>query len=82
MGKLEGCVAFLVNHDTVLRKAIVEFGNSSYELPPTSISILPNCTSEAFNTAKASSLIRLQILYTIFILSKSFNLAKYLNTLR
>ncbi|KAI5667901.1 hypothetical protein M9H77_17754 [Catharanthus roseus] len=55
MGKLEGCVAFLVNHDTVLRKAIVEFGNSSYELPPTSISILPNCTSEAFNTAKVST---------------------------
>lgn len=50
-----GCVAFLVNNDT---KAIanIEFRNKSYQLPPKSISILPDCSSITFNTAKVTVL--------------------------
>ncbi|KAF1002746.1 hypothetical protein AG4045_030528 [Apium graveolens] len=47
--------AFLVNTDK--RKTIaMEFRNSSYQLPPKSISILPDCKTVAFNTAKACSI--------------------------
>ncbi|CAI9115401.1 OLC1v1016300C1 [Oldenlandia corymbosa var. corymbosa] len=48
------CAAFLVNNDK--RKiAEVQFRNYTYELPPVSISILPDCSTVAFNTAKAST---------------------------
>lgn len=50
-----GCVAFIVNHDSTNTKVVVQFRNSSYELPPSSISILPDCVAEAFNTAKVST---------------------------
>jgi len=50
----EGCVAFLINNDTN-HFATVEFQNSSYELPPRSISILSNCSNEIFNTAKITA---------------------------
>ncbi|KAJ8447879.1 hypothetical protein Cgig2_012014 [Carnegiea gigantea] len=49
------CAAFLVNYD-FRREATVLFRNSSYTLPPKSISILPDCKTVAFNTAKASLL--------------------------
>ncbi|KAL5993161.1 hypothetical protein ACLOJK_014083 [Asimina triloba] len=47
------CAAFLANSD---RKngANVMFRDSSYELPPRSISILPDCKNVVFNTAKAN----------------------------
>nr|GMD74492.1 beta-galactosidase 16-like isoform X1 [Ipomoea batatas] len=48
------CAAFLINNDGK-QSAMVQFQNSSYELPPKSISILPDCKTVAFNTAKASS---------------------------
>ncbi|KAB1221090.1 Beta-galactosidase 16 [Morella rubra] len=53
-GNSEECASFLVNNDK-RRNATVIFGNSSYELPPGSISILPDCKVEAFNTAKVST---------------------------
>ncbi|CAK7344773.1 unnamed protein product [Dovyalis caffra] len=46
------CAAFLINNDTT-NAASVPFRNSSYDLPPRSISILPDCKNVAFNTAKA-----------------------------
>ncbi|XP_022768137.1 beta-galactosidase 16 isoform X3 [Durio zibethinus] len=48
------CAAFLVNNDT-RKNVVVTFQDSLYELPPKSISILPDCKTEAFNTAKVST---------------------------
>ncbi|OMO50427.1 hypothetical protein CCACVL1_30454 [Corchorus capsularis] len=48
------CAAFLVNNNTRKNVAITFLG-SLYELPPKSISILPDCKTEAFNTAKVST---------------------------
>ncbi|XVF39293.1 hypothetical protein PTKIN_Ptkin01aG0023100 [Pterospermum kingtungense] len=48
------CAAFLVNNDT-RKNVVVTFLDSSYELPPKSISILPDCKTVAFNTAKVST---------------------------
>ncbi|KAK4341018.1 hypothetical protein RND71_039519 [Anisodus tanguticus] len=45
--------AFLVNIDNT-KSVVVQFQNSSYELPRQSISILPDCKTVAFNTAKDS----------------------------
>ena len=59
-GNSEECAAFLVNNDTS-RIATVNFENSSYELPPKSISILPDCKIVAFNTAKVHLKSRLLI---------------------
>ncbi|CAJ2641457.1 unnamed protein product [Trifolium pratense] len=44
------CVAFLINNDQ-RSNVTVQFQNSSYELLPKSISILPDCQNVAFNTA-------------------------------
>ncbi|GMJ15178.1 beta-galactosidase 16 [Hibiscus trionum] len=52
--KLVDCAAFLVNNDT-RKTVVVTFQDSLYELPPKSISILPDCKTEAFNTAKVST---------------------------
>lgn len=48
------CAAFLANYDTA-SWAKVAFGNGHYDLPPWSISILPDCKTEVFNTAKVSA---------------------------
>ncbi|XP_022894853.1 beta-galactosidase 16 isoform X2 [Olea europaea var. sylvestris] len=48
-----GCAAFLVNANG--QKALVKFQNSTYDLPPKSISILPDCKTVAFNTAKVNT---------------------------
>ncbi|KAH9757093.1 Beta-galactosidase 16 [Citrus sinensis] len=48
------CAAFLVNKDK-RNNATVYFSNLMYELPPLSISILPDCKTVAFNTAKVST---------------------------
>ncbi|XP_059280274.1 beta-galactosidase 16-like isoform X2 [Lycium ferocissimum] len=53
-GDSGACAAFLVNIDNS-KSAVVQFQNSSYELPRQSISILPDCKTEAFNTAKVST---------------------------
>ncbi|KAL2520473.1 Beta-galactosidase 3 [Forsythia ovata] len=46
-----GCAAFLANYDT--KSAVrVMFNNMHYNLPPWSISILPDCRNVVFNTAK------------------------------
>ncbi|KAJ1405028.1 Glycoside hydrolase, family 35 [Sesbania bispinosa] len=49
-----GCIAFLVNNDNV-NKFTVQFRNTSYELPPKSISILPDCQNVTFNTATVNT---------------------------
>ncbi|GAB4862093.1 Beta-galactosidase 16 [Ancistrocladus abbreviatus] len=43
------CAAFLINSDNT-SQVTVHFENSSYALPPMSISILPDCKTVAFNT--------------------------------
>ncbi|KAL2497699.1 Beta-galactosidase 3 [Abeliophyllum distichum] len=46
-----GCASFLANYDT--KSAVrVMFNNMHYNLPPWSISILPDCRNVVFNTAK------------------------------
>ncbi|KAG7023656.1 hypothetical protein SDJN02_14682 [Cucurbita argyrosperma subsp. argyrosperma] len=44
------CAAFLANYDAS-SSATVAFGNNQYDLPPWSVSILPDCKSAIFNTA-------------------------------
>lgn len=50
------CAAFLSNSDRI-SKVIVNFKGLPYELPPRSISILPDCKNVVFNTAKVSLLV-------------------------
>lgn len=45
------CAAFLANYDAGTA-AKVSFGNAQYDLPPWSISILPDCKNAVFNTAR------------------------------
>ncbi|XP_070056011.1 beta-galactosidase 16 isoform X2 [Nicotiana tomentosiformis] len=52
-GDSGACAAFLVNIDNT-KSVLVQFQNSSYELPRQSISILPDCKTVSFNTAKVS----------------------------
>ncbi|KAF6137181.1 hypothetical protein GIB67_030945, partial [Kingdonia uniflora] len=51
----EGCAAFLMNSNSK-SYATVTFRNMHYNLPPLSISILPECKNTVFNTAKVRSL--------------------------
>ncbi|XP_027089759.1 beta-galactosidase 16 [Coffea arabica] len=53
-GESGECAALLVNNDNA-KTVVVQFQNSSYELPSTSISILPDCKNVAFNTAKVTA---------------------------
>ncbi|KAL8102570.1 hypothetical protein AgCh_027184 [Apium graveolens] len=53
--KSGACAAFLANYDTS-SSAKVTYFNKQYDLPPWSISILPDCKNAIFNTAKVSSL--------------------------
>ncbi|KAK9947949.1 hypothetical protein M0R45_003544 [Rubus argutus] len=46
-----GCAAFLANYDTKYSMKVT-FWNKQYNLPPWSISILPDCKTEVFNTAR------------------------------
>ncbi|KAF6144115.1 hypothetical protein GIB67_004788 [Kingdonia uniflora] len=46
-----GCAAFLANHNPESVAKVV-YNNKHYNLPPWSISILPDCEKVAFNTAK------------------------------
>lgn len=48
------CAAFLSNYNNI-SAARVSFGGSTYDLPPWSISILPDCKTEYYNTAKVKS---------------------------
>ncbi|XP_047339184.1 beta-galactosidase-like isoform X2 [Impatiens glandulifera] len=45
------CAAFLANYDSE-NSATVTFWNKQYNLPAWSVSILPDCKTEVFNTAK------------------------------
>ncbi|PPD99769.1 hypothetical protein GOBAR_DD03175 [Gossypium barbadense] len=45
------CAAFLSNYDTKFAARVL-FNNMHYNLPPWSISILPDCRNAVFNTAK------------------------------
>ncbi|XP_057434997.1 beta-galactosidase 3-like [Lotus japonicus] len=49
--KTGGCAAFLANYHAQ-SAARVTFYNRKYDLPPWSISILPDCKADVFNTAK------------------------------
>ncbi|EPS65481.1 beta-galactosidase [Genlisea aurea] len=50
----DSCAAFLANYDTK-SYATLSFWNSKYNLPPWSISILPNCKNVLYNTATVGS---------------------------
>ncbi|XP_076889209.1 beta-galactosidase-like isoform X2 [Bidens hawaiensis] len=52
--KSGACAAFLSNFDPNF-SAKMKFGNTQYNLPPWSISILHNCKDEVFNTAKVKA---------------------------
>ncbi|KAK7354654.1 hypothetical protein VNO80_20120 [Phaseolus coccineus] len=45
------CAAFIANYDTK-SSAKATFGSGQYDLPPWSISILPDCKTAVYNTAK------------------------------
>lgn len=49
--EMGGCAAFLSNYDTQSAVRVI-FNNRHYNLPPWSISILPDCRNVVFNTAK------------------------------
>ncbi|OMO67301.1 hypothetical protein CCACVL1_20626 [Corchorus capsularis] len=49
--KSGACAAFLANYDTKY-SVKVTFGNAQYDLPRWSISILPDCKTAVFNTAR------------------------------
>jgi hypothetical protein len=48
-----GCVAFLANYNYNSYAKVV-FSNEHYNLPPWSISILPDCKNVVYNTATVS----------------------------
>ncbi|KAK1414241.1 hypothetical protein QVD17_29984 [Tagetes erecta] len=52
--KAGGCAAFLSN-DNRNTYAIVNFRNRSYNIPPWSISILPDCKNTVYNTARVGA---------------------------
>ncbi|OIT39414.1 PREDICTED: beta-galactosidase-like [Nicotiana attenuata] len=52
--KSGACAAFLSNYDTKY-SVKVTFQNIQYDLPPWSISILPDCKTAVYNTARISS---------------------------
>ncbi|KVI05891.1 Galactose-binding domain-like protein [Cynara cardunculus var. scolymus] len=52
--KSGGCAAFLANDDKT-DFATVNFMNQHYNLPPWSISILPNCKNTVYNTARVGA---------------------------
>jgi len=60
------CAAFLSNYNPK-SSARVTFNNKHYNLPPWSISILPDCKNEVFNTAKVSEL-AIGMIKSLFIL--------------
>ncbi|KAJ4831119.1 hypothetical protein Tsubulata_010635 [Turnera subulata] len=48
------CAAFLANYDTKY-SVKVTFGNMQYDLPPWSISVLPDCKTAVYNTARVGA---------------------------
>lgn len=52
--KSGACAAFLANYNS-RSFAKVAFGNAHYNLPPWSISILPDCKNTAYNTARVGA---------------------------
>ncbi|OMO67303.1 Glycoside hydrolase, family 35 [Corchorus capsularis] len=50
----QNCAAFLANYNQD-SSATITFRNTQYNLPAWSISILPDCKNEAFNTAKVTA---------------------------
>ncbi|XP_027190385.1 beta-galactosidase 6 isoform X2 [Cicer arietinum] len=55
------CVAFLINNDR-RNNVTVQFHNSSHELLPKSISILPDCQNVVFNTANVNTTSNIRII--------------------
>ncbi|KAG7028750.1 Beta-galactosidase 9 [Cucurbita argyrosperma subsp. argyrosperma] len=53
-GSLRSCSAFLANIDE-RNAASVKFNGRTYNLPPWSVSILPDCQNVVFNTAKVTA---------------------------
>ncbi|XAR53436.1 Beta-galactosidase [Bertholletia excelsa] len=58
------CAAFLANYDAS-SSATLEFQNMKYDLPPWSVSILPDCKNAVFNTARVNSQSSLMKMETI-----------------
>lgn len=64
------CAAFLANYDTQ-SAARVLFNNMHYNLPPWSISILPDCRNVVFNTAKVCNLLSPSVVTQLFAIATS-----------
>lgn len=52
-----GCAAFLSNYNTKITARVL-FNNMHYDLPPWSISVLPDCRNAVYNTAKVCKMHR------------------------
>eukprot|EP00250_Pteridium_aquilinum_P019180 c24335_g1_i2 orf=205-1551(+) len=62
------CASFLANIDTS-SNVNVQFNGQTYELPPWSVSILPDCKNVAFNTAKVCFIDYLGLVFDWLIVS-------------
>ncbi|CAN8325974.1 unnamed protein product [Cochlearia groenlandica] len=56
------CAAFLSNYNASYAARVL-FNGSTYDLPPWSVSILPNCKTEYYNTAKVNQTCCIQTAY-------------------
>jgi len=67
--KSGACAAFLGNYNPKAF-ATVAFGNMHYNLPPWSISILPDCKNTVYNTARVRKKMKLlfQMTYQIYVI--------------
>jgi hypothetical protein len=63
--KSGACAAFLANYNP-RSYATVSFGNQHYNLPPWSVSILPNCKHTVYNTAR----VRTKLNKLLFLMTK------------
>ncbi|KAK6115296.1 hypothetical protein DH2020_007565 [Rehmannia glutinosa] len=69
------CAAFLSNFDS--NSAVrVMFNNMHYNLPPWSVSILPDCRNVVFNTAKDTTLIEESSTFTAIGLLEQINVTR------
>lgn len=65
-GNVSICSAFLANIDEHKSVSVRIFGKN-FDLPPWSVSILPDCQNVAFNTAKVKSCLGCHLLYMLLL---------------
>jgi hypothetical protein len=65
-----GCAAFLANYNYNSYAKVV-FSNEHYNLPPWSISILPDCKNVVYNTATVSFILLTSVWHVVLCLRVS-----------